>query len=122
MFKCADLRKSVYQYFGKYGHTDFKLIAVLTLIAWHVSALTPVSVFEFERAGYTVSYDGRNKVPLWVLERLTSENLMGNADRAGCAFKEDCLIPLPLRAALSDYKGSGFDRGHLAGPAIIEQV
>ncbi|SPJ31799.1 unnamed protein product [Candidatus Protochlamydia amoebophila UWE25] len=30
------------------------------------------------------------------------------------AFKEDEKIPLHLRATLADYKGSGFDRGHMA--------
>lgn len=67
----------------------------------------------FERQGYSVCYDGRNKVPFWVREYLTKESLESNFDRKGIDFKEDKSIPSSIRSTLKDYKGTGFDRGHI---------
>ncbi len=35
-------------------------------------------------------------------------------------FKEDTEIPVQHRATLSDYKGSGYDRGHMAASATVD--
>ncbi len=66
---------------------------------------------------YSMGYDTRNKNPAWVYERLTENSLRGDANRLKCRFKEDPVIPSIFRSTLGDYKGSGFDRGHLAPAA-----
>jgi len=69
------------------------------------------------RTDYVLSYDGRNRVPHWVCEHLNAERLKGDADRKKSKFKEDPSIPVEFRSTLNDYKGSGFDRGHMAPAA-----
>lgn len=71
----------------------------------------------FERAGYTMSYDTRSKIPFWTYEHLTKDSLQVHADRKNLDFKEDDEIYPPHRSQLSDYYQSGFDRGHHAPAA-----
>ncbi|XP_063984307.1 endonuclease G, mitochondrial [Diachasmimorpha longicaudata] len=65
---------------------------------------------------YVLSYDRRNKIANWVFEHLTRDNLYSEkkVDRSKCEFKLDESIHPYFRSLNSDYKGSGFDRGHLA--------
>jgi len=65
---------------------------------------------------YVVSYDRRNRTPHWVFEHLTKESVTRNdsVDRSKSSFIEDSSIHPFFRSKNSDYKGSGFDRGHLA--------
>lgn len=67
-----------------------------------------------QRSGYVLAYDGKTRHASWVYEELTAESLEGSTDRAEFDFMEDPLIPASLRATKKDYKGSGFDRGHLS--------
>jgi endonuclease G, mitochondrial len=80
----------------------------------------PISSFQVNRPGYSLAYDARNRNPAWVYEHLTAESIRGNADRTREDFKEDDSIPQHLRATLADYRGQGFDRGHMA-PAADHQ-
>ncbi|CAF0782601.1 unnamed protein product [Brachionus calyciflorus] len=68
---------------------------------------------------YVLSYDRRNRVANWVFEHLTSEKIRPaeGADRGKCEFKEDPNIHPFFRSTNQDYKGSGYDRGHLAAAA-----
>lgn len=70
-----------------------------------------------ERDGYTLCYDARSKNPHYVVEVLTAESLEGSADRSTHLFREDENIPRHLRASSQDYKGSGYDRGHMVPAA-----
>lgn len=65
---------------------------------------------------YVLSYDRRNRVAHWVFEHLTAEGVKAspNVNRNKCEFKPDESIHPFFRSLNSDYKGSGFDRGHLA--------
>jgi endonuclease G len=65
---------------------------------------------------YVLSYDRRNRVPHWVFEHLTKEALVYNesVDRSKCEFTEDTSMHPYFRSLNSDFRGSGFDRGHLA--------
>jgi endonuclease G len=74
----------------------------------------PKAIPQIDRQGYSLAYDAKNRNPAWVYEHLTNDKLQGNADRENSAFKEDNNIPAIFRARLNDYKGSGFDRGHMA--------
>ncbi|XP_012286980.1 endonuclease G, mitochondrial [Orussus abietinus] len=65
---------------------------------------------------FVLSYDRRNRVAHWVFEHLTKERLQNNQniDRSKCEFKPDESIHPYFRSDNTDYKGSGYDRGHLA--------
>jgi len=67
-----------------------------------------------QRPGYTLAYDGKTRHASWVYEELTAEKLEGSTERSDYDFMEDPLIPPSLRANKSDYRGSGYDRGHLS--------
>jgi len=65
---------------------------------------------------YVLSYDRRNRVPHWVFEHLTRESVQKTegVDRAESKFEEDTSQHPYFRSRNSDYKYSGFDRGHMA--------
>lgn len=65
---------------------------------------------------YVLSYDRRNRVAHWVFEHITQNRIKhnDNVDRAKCDFKPDESIHPFFRSDNSDYKKSGYDRGHLA--------
>lgn len=69
------------------------------------------------RESYVTCYDPRSRTPAWVIEQLSADALTGTSDRKLCNFKEDDSVHVYHRATNSDYKGSGFDRGHLAAAA-----
>lgn len=64
-----------------------------------------------ERTAYTTSYDAAHKVPKWVAWQLTADHTEGTQKRLS-NFIVDESVPAP-RAELIDYKGSGYDRGHM---------
>ncbi|XP_030579568.1 endonuclease G, mitochondrial isoform X1 [Archocentrus centrarchus] len=66
------------------------------------------------RESYVTSYDPRTRTASWVIERLNPASLSGQSNRKYCEFKEDDSVHIFHRATNADYKGSGFDRGHLA--------
>lgn len=74
----------------------------------------PISHFYIEKENFTLAYDAKTRNPSWVLEHLTYQKLKGTAVRTKSKFKRDDEIPAIFRATLEDYKGSGFDRGHMA--------
>ncbi|XP_044124620.1 endonuclease G, mitochondrial [Bufo gargarizans] len=69
------------------------------------------------RQSHVLSYDARLRGPAWVLEQLNGERLQGSANRQGCDFIEDESVHPYHQATNADYRGSGFDRGHLAAAA-----
>ncbi|XP_032435210.1 endonuclease G, mitochondrial [Xiphophorus hellerii] len=69
------------------------------------------------RESYVTSYDPRTRTASWVIERLNPASLTGPSDRKRCEFKEDDSVHVFHRATNADYRGSGFDRGHLAAAA-----
>ncbi|CAN9512829.1 unnamed protein product [Ophioblennius macclurei] len=69
------------------------------------------------RESYVTSYDPRTRTASWVIERLSPASLIGPSDRKNCDFKEDESVHVFHRSTNADYRGSGFDRGHLAAAA-----
>nr|XP_032802644.1 endonuclease G, mitochondrial [Petromyzon marinus] len=69
------------------------------------------------RTAYLVSYDARTRTPAWVLEKLDSAGLRGDATRQDCEFLEDESVHAFHRATNIDFRGSGYDRGHMAAAA-----
>ncbi|NTW34356.1 MAG: DNA/RNA non-specific endonuclease, partial [Bacteroidetes bacterium] len=64
---------------------------------------------------YTVSYSIENKQAEWIAYMLTKQQVLdGKLDRSD-DFRRDPLVKdRSTSATLEDYKGSGYDRGHLA--------
>ncbi len=65
------------------------------------------------RTGYALSHDPQRKVAIWVAYHLTREHMDGAEDRTE-DFRPDADLASGERAELADYKGSGYDRGHMA--------
>jgi len=72
------------------------------------------------RKGYVLSHSSVDRIPRWVCEKVTWAQLQGDLDRSD-AFRADPALKPSERAELADYKGSGFDRGHMA-PAANQMV
>jgi endonuclease G len=68
------------------------------------------------RDHYILSFNGETKNPNWVIEFLTKEKTIGSAKRRN-NFSPDDNLPEDQRSELSDFKGSGYDRGHQAPAA-----
>ena len=64
------------------------------------------------RKSYMVSYNKDTRNPNWVLWELTRDHADGDIQRPDYAFHEDMAVPAP-RAELVDYRGTGYDRGHI---------
>lgn len=69
--------------------------------------------------GFLLAHDSERKTPIWVIEHLTKEKAMGTLARRD-AFKADPALTKGQRAELSDYKGSPYDRGHMAPAADMK--
>ena len=64
---------------------------------------------------YTLSYDEQHEQAEWVAYELTASKVNGSYDRTD-NFRRDPKVETGS-ASLADYKGSGYDRGHLAPAA-----
>ncbi|WP_296403407.1 DNA/RNA non-specific endonuclease [Psychrobacter sp.] len=73
--------------------------------------------------GFATLYSGLSRTPLWSAEHLTRNRL----DQADTIPREDSFhsesrLPSNMQAQLSDYKGTGYDRGHLAPNADMANI
>lgn len=79
----------------------------------------PVESFATKHIGkeLAVGYDRRLRTSTWSYEKLTAKSVNhGNAHRSS-SFVEDLTEESIFRTRNSDYKGSGYDKGHLAPAA-----
>jgi len=88
--------------------------------ARHLRLGKPQAIYERVREGYVLAQDARLKIPLWVQYELSPGELQGPATRSD-DFRPDTSIPFGSRAELNDYRGSGFDRGHMAPAADMKR-
>jgi endonuclease G len=99
------------------------MVALFTFVVLSSSALgqvhealkygAPDTGHIIDYGSFVMSYDGRFRSARWTAEKLTKESLRGDTDRQD-DFRPDTRIPYEFRSELSDYKGSGYDRGHQA--------
>lgn len=74
--------------------------------------LTKVPEQIVKHTGYTLSYNRSRNTPNWSAWRLTAKHTDGPVDRL-TKFFADPAIPQAYRVDYYDYKGSGYDRGHM---------
>ena len=70
---------------------------------------------------FNVMYSGVSKTPLWVAEALTPARLSQRIPRED-NFHEEPRVKAEHRATLQDYRGSGYDRGHMAPNADMTNL
>lgn len=71
------------------------------------------------RGGYALGYDYSYRIARWASYRLTRASISGDAARRD-RFRADPDLPKEHRAQVSDYRNSGYDRGHLAPSEAID--
>ena len=74
----------------------------------------PIQVLR--NAGYHTCYCYLTMQPRYVLQELSADELEVGVDRQD-VFREDDRIPPQFRQTAEHYRGSGYDRGHLAPSA-----
>jgi len=66
---------------------------------------------------FAILHSGRAKTPVYTAERLNKSTLkQAHLLQRTNRFYADARLPRAERAELSDYRDSGFDRGHLEYP------
>lgn len=67
---------------------------------------------------FAILHSGQSKTPIFAVERLSRESLTNAAnEKRHNRFFADARLRAKERATLEDYKGSGYDRGHMAPAA-----
>ena len=69
-----------------------------------------------DREGYALGYSEEHEQAIWVIYRMTYEEATTKVTSRNDNFREDPEIPRGS-ATLADYRGSGYDRGHMAPSA-----
>ena len=61
---------------------------------------------------FAIYYSPTDKKPIYAVERLNGQALLAPRPRRTNQFYEEARLPFHERALLSDYRDSGYDRGH----------
>lgn len=66
---------------------------------------------------FAILHSGESKTPMFVAQRLNRASIADTGQKRTDRFFPDARLRSAERANLEDYKGSGFDRGHMAPAA-----
>jgi endonuclease G len=80
----------------------------------HLPWGTPKADRIIYRSGYVLGYDSKKRIPRWTAYRMS----LSDASTRG-EFSRDPSIPLNEQAESEDYRGSGYERGHLVSPPDV---
>ena len=69
------------------------------------------------KPSYAHAFDGRTRNPRWVMEKISRDTTSGPGNRKKSDFREDEDVSWKHRSRLEDFRGSGYDRGHLVAAA-----
>ena len=83
------------------------------------AALQDVPEQIIEHTGFVVSFNKELGQPNWVAWELTAEEAEGAVPRAD-DFLPDPQVPEAYRVTTADYRGSGYDRGHMCPAADMK--
>lgn len=84
----------------------------------HINSPSPLKIQRLCSFNLAIGHSAITRTPLWVAERLTPDRSRQGSDTARVSeFYADPRLPRDQRSELSDYRGSGYDRGHLAPSA-----
>lgn len=70
--------------------------------------------------GYTLSYNKTTNCPNWVAWELTGDEASASSVSRSDDFKEDPQVPQQNRVRGTDYRKSGYDRGHMCPAADMK--
>lgn len=74
-----------------------------------------------DKGCYVINYCDAWRIPYWSAYYLSKDSLFGSRRRLEKYFRADTTIPQAYRSVKADYRGSGFDRGHLAPAADFQR-
>lgn len=63
---------------------------------------------------FAILHSGANKTPVFVAQKMNRASVADADEKRTDKFFADARLPRAERAELSDYKGSGYSRGHMA--------
>jgi endonuclease G len=63
---------------------------------------------------FAILHSGESKTPVFVAQRLNRASIADTGEKRTNRFFPDARLRSAERGSLDDYKGSGFDRGHMA--------
>src|SRR4051812_6286483 len=88
--------------------------SVTTHLPWGMPTPTAPTTHEriLVQRDYVIDYDADVRMPIWTAERVESARL-GRVDRLE-SFRPDPRLSAADTATLADYRGSNYDRGHMA--------
>jgi endonuclease G len=80
----------------------------------HLPWGTPAADKIIYRKGYILGYDSKKRIPKWTAYLMSLSDAYAQPE-----FSRDPSIPLNEQAESEDYRGSGYERGHLVSPVDV---